>query len=1061
MKITKTSIKRPTLVVVLFTILLALGAFSYTQLNYELLPKMSSPVLSVSTVYPGASPYEVENSVTKKIEDAVSSLEGVDRVSSTSLESVSLVVVQLEQSVDVDQALQEAQRKVNAMVNDLPDDAKQPSLGKFDLDELPIMRLGVAANMPATELYDLVDKKIQPQLAKIPGVAQVNVLGGQPREIRINIDEEKLSTYNLSLLQVSQSIQGANLDFPTGKIKDQEKQTLIRLSGKYSSLEQIRQLVIASRADGSPVRLQDVAEVQDTKKEAEIISRVDGENAIGLSIQKQSDANAVEVSAQARQIMAQLEDNYQAEKLHFSIASDSSEFTMQAADAVIHDLLFAIVLVALVMLLFLHSLRNAVIVMVAVPASIISTFTAMMVLGFSLNLMTLLGLSLVVGILVDDAIVVIENIYRHMEMGKSKYQAAYDGIREIGVTVISITLVIVAVFVPISLAGGIIGNILRQFSLVVAVSTLLSLLVAFTLIPLLASRFSKLSQLKSKGLVGRFINWFEGNIKAFENGMGNALRWSFNHKAIVLGITAVLFFGSFALVGGGFIGSEFVASGDRGEFTLEVELPKKATVRQNNLLTQDVERFISKYPEVTKVSTTIGQSSGRMSTNATPYMTEINVKLVDQDKREVNTEVFSRRLQIALQENIPGAKFKAVPVSMVGTGSEAPIQVVLSGTELDSIMAFADKVKEVVGQIPGTAEVETSIDNGNPEIKVEVDRDKMARLGLSLEMVGASMQTAFNGVQETKYRDGENEYDINIQLDEFDRQSADDIANLSLMNNKGQQVRLGQFAEIIEGSGPSKLERRDKVPTVTVSSQVIGRPVGTVGAEITEKLGGMEIPNGISFEMAGQLERQSEAFGSLFIALISSLFLVYLIMVALYNSYAYPLVVMFSLPLAVIGALLALALTQNALSIFSILGMIMLIGLVAKNAILVVDFTNQLKAAGLKVKDALLDATQVRIRPILMTTLAMVIGMLPIALASGPGAEWKNGLAWVLIGGLTSSMFLTLIVVPVVYYVFDLVMARFGWDKEKKIELKETPREELNTEIEETLHTHDAELATN
>ena len=1047
--------------VVLFTILLGMGLFSYTALNYELLPKMSPPVLSVSTVYPGASPYEVENSVTKEIEDALSTLEGLDRITSTSMESVSIVTVELQQDIDVDQALQEAQRKISSMLKDLPDDAEQPSLGKFDLDDLPIMRLGVAADMSGTDLYDLIDKKIQPSMAKIQGVAQVDILGGQPREIRVNMDADKLATYGLSILQVSQAIQNANLDFPTGKIRDQESQTLIRLSGKYDSLEQIRDLVVRSTGEGGVVRLSDIAEIQDTEKEAEIISRVNGENAIGLNIRKQGDANAVQVSEEARLLMAQLEEDYAAQNLQFSIANDSSEFTLEAADAVIHDLIFAVILVALVMLLFLHSLRNAIIVMVAVPASIIATFTAMMLMGFSLNLMSLLALSLVVGILVDDAIVVIENIYRHMEKGKNKYQAAYDGIREIGVTVISITLVIVAVFVPISLTGGIIGNLLRQFSLTVAISTLLSLLVAFTMIPLLASRFSKLSQLKSKGLIGSFITRFERGVKGFEDSMTNALRWSFSHKVLVLSATAILFFGSFALVGFGFIGSEFVSAGDRGEFTIEVELPRKTTLKQTNMLAQEVERYISQFPEVEKVSSTVGQTSGRMATTSTPYMAELSVHLVGQDEREVSTQVFSRRLQIDLQENIAGAKFKAVPASLVGAGSEAPIQIVLSGTELDSVMSFAEKVKEVVASIPGTAEVESSVEDGNPEIRVEVNRDKMASLGLSLEMVGATMQTAFNGIQETKFRDGENEYDINIQLDEFNRREVEDIANLSLMNNRGEQIRVGQFADIIEGSGPSQLQRRDKVPTVIVSSQVLGRPVGTVGEEIQASLAGMNIPSGISYSMGGDLENQSEAFGSLGVALLTSLILVYLIMVALYNSYAYPLVVMFSLPLAVIGALLALALSQNALSIFSILGMIMLIGLVAKNAILVVDFTNQLKAAGLKVKEALIKATQVRIRPILMTTLAMVIGMMPIALAGGPGAEWKNGLAWVLIGGLTSSMFLTLIVVPVVYYIFDLVMARFGWDKDTVIELKETPREELNTEIEESLHgEHESGLAT-
>ena len=1051
MKITKTSIKRPTLVAVLFILLIGVGAFSYTKLNYELIPDMSVPVLTVTTVYPGAAPYEVENSVTKEIEDALSTVEGLDRISSKSLESVSIVTVELRQNTDVDQALQEAQRKINAMINDLPDDAELPSLGKFDINDLPIMRLGVAAEMSETELYDLVDKKIQPQLAKIPGVAQVNLLGGQPREIKINIDRNKLETYNLSLLQISQVIQNANMDFPTGKIKSGESETLIRLAGKYTSLEQMSSLIIGTTRDGSKIYLSDIAEIQDSQKDEEIISRVNGENAIGLSIQKQGDANAVELSAEAKKIMENLEKEYAGDQLKFSIASDSSDFTLEAADAVIHDLLFAIILVALVMLLFLHSLRNAVIVMVAVPASIISTFTVMMLLGFSLNLMTLLALSLVVGILVDDAIVVIENIYRHMEMGKNKFQAAYDGIREIGVTVISITLVIVAVFVPISLTGGLIGNLLRQFSLTVAVSTLLSLLVAFTLIPLLASRFSKISHIKNKGFIGKTITAFENVIKRFENAMSGALKWSFNHKIIVLGTTLVLFVSSFALVKFGFIGSEFVSAGDRGEFTMEVELPKNATLRQTNLLSQDVENYISELPDVQRVTTTVGQSSGSMTTTSTPYLAEINVQLVPAEERTISTQVFSRRLQIELQENLAGAKFKAVPVSLIGTGSEAPIQVILSGTDLDSLAATAASVQQLISNVPGAVEVESTIEGGNPEVKVEVNREKMTNLGLSLEMVGATMRTAFNGVQETKYRDGDNEYDISIQLDAFDRKNVEDIANLTLMNNKGEQVRLEQFASIIESSGPTELNRRDKVPTVTVSAQVLGRPVGTVGEEIQTRLGEMNLPTGVGYSMGGDLENQSEAFGGLLLALLASLVLVYLIMVALYNSYAYPLVVMFSLPLAVIGALLALALTQNALSIFSLLGMIMLIGLVAKNAILVVDFTNQLKAAGLTVKEALVKATQVRIRPILMTTLAMVIGMLPIALASGAGAEWKNGLAWVLIGGLTSSMFLTLIVVPVVYYIFDRVMAKFGWDKEVQIVLEETPENELNTEVEETI----------
>lgn len=1051
MNITKVSIQRPTLIAVLFTLLIGAGAMSYSFLNYELLPDMSTPILTISTVYPGASPGEVETSVTKEIEDAVSSLEGVDRVTSTSMENVSVVTVELKQDMDVDVALQDAQRRINAMVNDLPDDVKQPSIGKYDLNDLPILKMGLSANVPATELYDLAEDQIVPQISKIEGVAQVDLMGGEQREIRINIDRTKMELYHLSILEISQVIQAANLDVPSGKIKNEEAQALIRLSGKYTSLEQIRNLAIRTNTNGSIIRLGDIAEVQDTQKEAEIRYRINGENSIGLSIRKQGDANAVEVSEQVHMLITNLEEKYAAQNLKLAISSDNSEFTLEAADSVIHDLIFAVILVALVMLLFLHSLRNAVIVMVAVPASIISTFTVMMLMGFSLNLMSLLALSLVVGILVDDAIVVIENIYRHMEMGKTRFQAAYDGIREIGITVVSITLVIVAVFVPISMAGGIIGNLLRQFSITVAISTLLSLLVAFTLIPLLASRFSKISHLSDKGFIGKLVGKFEAGVKAFENSMTNLLKWSFDHKRVVLGLTIVLFFGSFMLVKFGFIGTEFVSQGDRGEFIVQMELPKSTPLRQTNLLAQEVEQYISKYPEVERVTSTVGQTSGRLTTSATPYVAEISVKMVGQDQRNVTSQIFSRNVQIALQEDIPGAKFKAIPASLVGNGVQAPIQVVISGTDLEKMQTVADSVKLLVTGVQGTTEIESSIEGGSPEIQVVVDRDKMANLGLNLQTVGASMRTAFNGVQDSKYRDGANEYDINIVLDEFDRRNYKDIAGLSVVNNRGEQVRLDQFASITETFGPSKLERRNKLSTITITAQVLGRPVGTVGAEIQEKLKQLDIPNGISYSMGGDLENQAKAFKSLLIALVISLILVYLIMVALYNSYVYPFVVMFSLPLAVIGALLALALSQSALSIFSILGMIMLIGLVAKNAILVVDFTNQLKEAGLKTKEALTKATQVRIRPILMTTLAMVIGMLPIALASGPGAEWKNGLAWVLIGGLTSSMFLTLVVVPLVYYVFDRILAKFGWDKTTLVELVDTPKEELNTEIQETL----------
>lgn len=1050
MQIAKISIQRSTIVVVLFTILTLMGLFSYTQMSYELLPKMSSNVLTVSTVYPGAAPGEVENSVTRKLEDELASLEGIDQIKSVSMESVSIITIELVDDADVDVILQDAQRKVNAVLGDLPEDAAPPALGKFSLDDMPIIQMGAYSSLSATDFYDLMDQRIQPTLSQVEGVAQLNLLGGSEREIKVNLNQNRMEAYGISPLQVNMAIASANLDFPTGRIKNPEEQILIRLAGKFSSIEELGQLIITHQADGSPIKLNDVAEVLDSNKDEEIISRLNGNSAIALTIQKQSDANAVDVAEEVALVLADLEKTFAGNDLKFEVSQDASEFTLEAATDVIKDLVIAVVLVAVIMLLFLHSVRNAVIVMIAVPASIIATFTVMYLAGFTLNLMSLLALSLVVGILVDDAIVVIENIYRHMEKGKSAIQASYDGIREIGSTVISITLVIAVVFVPLSLSGGLISGILTQFSITVAVATLFSLLVAFTLIPLMTSRFSKLEHVNKDTIFGKIILGFEKGLDSFIGWLIGILNWAFAHKALTLAMTLVLFVSSFLLVTKGFIGSEFVSAGDRGEFIIRLELPKDATLEQTNFKTKEVENYLGTLPELTGIFTTIGQTSGMMTgSSSSPNASEIMVKMVDKKDRALTAPEYAQKLEIDLQEKIEGPKFTAVPISMMGSANEAPIQIILSGPNLDTLTDFSKKIMHKMAQVQGTRKIETSIEEGNPEIRIEVDRAKMSDLGFGMDMVGGSLQVAFNGNTDTKYRDGDNEYDINVRMDEFDRKSIQDVEAITFVNNRGEIIQLGQFAQAIQSEGPNRLERKDRIGSITLKSQVAGRPTGTVGEEIQQRVNQLELPEEVRISYEGDLKMQEEGFGSLGIALLASILLIYLIMVALYDSYLYPLVVMFSLPLALIGALLALALTGSTLSIFSMLGMIMLMGLVAKNAILLVDFTNQLKEAGMDMKAALIKSVEIRFRPILMTTLAMVFGMLPIALASGAGAEWKNGLAWAIIGGLISSMFLTMVVVPVIYYIFDRILAKFNKDKKMKVVVEETSMEEMETEVAE------------
>ncbi|KQB42817.1 acriflavin resistance protein [Flavobacterium sp. L1I52] len=1027
MKLAEISIKRPSLVIVLFTILTLGGLFSYSQLGYELIPKFEMNVITVSTVYPGASPSEVENTVTKKIEDAIASLENIKKIDSKSYESLSVVSITLTSTANVDVSMNDAQRKINAILSDLPDDAKTPSLNKFSLSDMPIISIAANAKMDEASFYDLIDKKIAPVLSRVQGVAQVNIIGGQEREIQVNLDATKMQGYGLSVPQVQQMILASNLDFPTGNIQTREQKILIRLAGKYKSVDELRNLVISSK-DGIQIRLQDIADVQDAQKIAEKISRVDQKSAILLQIIKQSDANAVAVSEQVAQTVAKLIKDYEVNELKLETAKDTTIFTLEAADSVIHDLLIAVILVALVMLFFLHSVRNSLIVMVSIPASLIATFIGIYLMGYTLNLMSLLGLSLVVGILVDDAIVVLENIYRHMEMGKGRIRAAFDGTAEIGGTVTSITLVIVVVFLPIAMSTGLVSNIITQFCTTVVISTLLSLLASFTIIPWLSSRFGKLEHIEGKNLFGRIILGFESMLSRFTHWVTEILEWCLDHYIKTILVVVVLFFAStIGLMGGGYIGGEFFASSDSGEFLVQIEMPKDASLEQTNFMTQKAEAYLKKQEYVHSQITTVGQTSeGMGATQATAYKAEIDVKMIEQSERTDDASVYAAKMKRQLEKVLVGAKVKTVPVGIMGTAEDAKLGLIVTGPNVESAMKFAKLAEAELRKIPGTTEIKLTVEDGNPEINVQVDRDKMAALGLNLQTVGMTMQTAYSGNTDGKFRAGEYEYDINIKYNAFDRKNIDDVSNLIFINDQGQQIKLSQFATITEGSGPSKLERRDKTASVTVQGQNIGVPSGTIVQQWEEKLQKLDKPTGVNYIWGGDQENQSEGFGTLGVALLAAIILVYLVMVGLYDSFVHPFVVLFAIPLSFIGAMLALALTNNSLNIFTILGIIMLIGLVCKNAIMLVDYTNQRRAAGESIRTALIQANHARLRPILMTTIAMVFGMLPIALASGAGAEWKNGLAWVIIGGLISSLFLTLIIVPVIYEIMEKIIAKFS-----------------------------------
>jgi HAE1 family hydrophobic/amphiphilic exporter-1 len=1008
-------IKRPTIVVVMLIILVGAGIMSFGRLKQELLPGFDMPMITVATVYPGASPQEVESSVSKKIEDAVSSLENIDEITTTSLEGFSYVTVQLKDGTDANIAAQKAQRKVSAIRGNLPVTVREPSVDVFDFNDMPIMTLSVTADVDDIELYDIVKNELAPLLEQIQGVVRISLLSGREREIQIDIDKQRLAVYGLSISDVSNMLDYSNMDFPAGKISDSKKQSLIRLSGKFKTMSDIENIILKTLPNGSVVKVSDIAKVYDGQKDTERITRYNGVNSVGISVQKQLDANAVTVSGEVLKTMERAANKFKDKGLDFQVAHNSSDFTIKASKSVINDLIMAILFVALAMLLCLHSIRNALIVIVVIPVSLVATLAFMHLSGESLNLMSLMALSLVIGILVDDSIVVIENIHRHLETGKTKVQATLDGVREIGGSVVTLTLVLVVVFLPTLFIGGMVSGFLRPFALVISAASLISLLVSLTVIPSLTVRFGKLETVGEKSIAGKFVKRIENTLDAIGLKMSNLLKWSLAHKLIACGIAFLLFISSVCLVIFGMIGSEFIDAGDRGEFYVNLKLPKDATIEQTNLVTLQVEELLRQQTLITTVFTQIGvENNGSIDANRS----EIKVGMVEYDRRNVIDAEYARQIKLFLQQHIVDAEVQTAPTSLLGGQDNAPIEMYVTGDDTDEILAASRRIRDAMKNIPGASDVKISVEVGNPEITVTLNREKMARLRVSQMAAGEALNYSFAGNSDIKFRDKEREYDINIRLDRHNRKRKEDIENLALINDEGAEVKLKQIATITESEGPSQLQRYNRRSSVTVSSMVTGRTSGDVGDDVIKAINKLRLPPSVQIKYAGDMENQSEGFGDLATAIMISFLLVYLLMVLLYNSYLHPLVILFSIPLSVIGVLYTLGLTGAPLGIITLLGMLILTGLVSRNGILVVDFINRQLAEGAAIKDALLEATARRFRPILLTTLSTVVGMIPIAIAQGAGAEWKNGLGWVLIGGLVSSMFLSLIIIPVVYYGF-------------------------------------------
>jgi len=1021
MKLADVSIRRPVFTIMMIMSLVVLGWFSYIKLNVDLYPNVDIPYVVITTVLPGAGPEQIESDVTKKIEDAVNPIEGVDKIMSTSQEGASIVVIGFKLEIDGKTAAQDVREKVAAIRANLPTDIKDPVIQRYDPASLPIMSITVSGNRSPKEITTYTKDVIKKRLENIPGVGSVDLVGGSEREIQVEVDPAKLKSYNISINDVILSLGAANVEIPGGNLIDGPRQVLLRTMGKLKKVEDFNKIVVAN-PKGVPIYLADVSAVSDGIKEQTSLTRANGSIAVGLNIIKQSGSNTVKVAEGVHKQLEKLQNEVPSD-IKIYLATDNSEFIKDSINDVLFDILYGGLLAIIVIYLFLANMRATIISALALPTSIIASFIIMYALNFTLNMMSLLALSLAVGLLIDDAIVVIENIYRHMDRGETPLEAAKSASDEIGLAVMATTFTIVAVFVPVAFMSGIVGRFFYQFGITISAAVLVSLFVAFTLTPMLSSRWLKREDealSKEGNILHKLLYYFNHVFEIMSLKYKTALRWSLNHRFIVVLTSIVIFVFSFMLMG--MLGSQFFPESDQSEFFITVNAAPGSSLEQTSNICSQIEQRVRKHKEVKTVLTTIGSSNDPVT------KANIQVKLVKKKERQLGqTEIIKIiRADIA---NIAGGNYSLSAQGGPG-GNEKPVTFSVRGENLDTLKMLAEQVEKIMKSTTGAVDVENSLELSKPEVKLNIDRDKANDLGINPYVIASTMRSMVDGYVATKYQEGDEQYDVRVRLKKEGRTSFANIGELTMLSNKkGNKgdnllVPLSDVVNIKEGTGPSKISRYARQKEIRIDANLKDRFLGEVLGDVQKEVDKIKVPAGYTIGIVGEGEMQAESFANILISLALAIMFVYIVLAAQFESYAHPFSIMLALPMSIIGAVLMLLLFKSALSVMSFIGIIMLMGLATKNGILLVGYANVMRDRGNSRMDALLIAGPTRLRPILMTTFAMVFGMIPVGFALGEGSEFRAPMGQAVIGGLITSTLLTLFIVPVVYSLLDDLSAK-------------------------------------
>ncbi len=1011
------SIKQPVFATMMMVGLVVLGIFSYKGLSTDLFPKVDLPVVSIRTIYPGVAPETVETEVTKRIEEAINPIQGVKHITSTTTEGVSIVVAIFELGTNIHTAAQDVRSKVSALRRDFPDAVEEPVIERIDPADLPVLSISVAsAQLSPKQLTSLAEKVIKKRLENIQGVGSLKIVGGQRREIQILLDPGRLKAYNLTVPEVVTALRRENLEIPAGKISHGSMEELVRVEGKFATAERFNDLIVKT-IRGVPVYLHEIAVVEDAYEEQLTLALIDGKRALALEIRKQSGSNTVDVADAVKTALPKLNSELPGQT-RLSVVKDSSLFIKEAVEDVQTTILLGALFTVLVVFVFLNSWRSTVITGLTLPVSVISAFIIMKALGFTLNILTLMGLSLSIGLLIDDAIVVRENIVRHMQHGRDHMDAARFGTSEIGLAVMATTFSIIAVFVPVAFMGGIIGRFFYEFGITVAFAVLVSLFVSFTMDPMLSSRWydpAIEAGIRRKGLA-RVLEAFDRGFLDLHVGYEKAIAFALRHRFVVLTVSLALFAVSIAVMPR--LGTAFMTEYDRGEFQVSFKSAPGASLNQTEEIANDIAQLIREQPGVAYTFTTIGAGASSALNEGLIY-----VKLTPKkERKESYLDLRSRvRSELASYSRAITSVDEAEEM-----GDAKPIQIAVRGTDLSQLDRLSSQVSDIARSVKGTADVDRSLDRDKPELKVHIDRRLGSDLGVNLDSVAITLRALLNGEVATQYEDEEGDaYDVRVRLASLDRRSVDTLNDVDVLSSKKDAagkdllIPVGQVASFQRGTSASQIRRYDLIREVRVSANTVGRPLGNVIADIQAEGAKLKLPAGFDIQYTGQTEDLRETFGYIYDALILAVVFIYLILASQFGSFTHPFAIMLSLPLSLIGVVGMLWLTGDTLNIMSMIGLILLMGLVTKNAILLIDFTNNLRRKGMARNEALIKAGSTRLRPIVMTTLAMIFGMLPLAFEIGAGSEIRAPMARAVIGGLITSTLLTLLAVPVVYSLLD------------------------------------------